>query len=864
MLIIVALLATGGGVAAFFFHDRGIEFAIESINKLVSSRVEIKSAHFSVLRKFPNAAVEFRNVVMSSARDFDPLDFDPVRGGQLLTAESVFAEMNLFRLLTGNYCIIRIEVHNGNINLLTDQNNRHNFIFWKTPEKSTDNDTPIELQNVTLRNVDVYYAHRRSNTEIALNADKAQLSGRFSSRQYSLSADWQGLMQFFSLDGDTLIRDKTLDLSGKMDVEDDRFTIRRSELTLAKAVMTVSGEFTTEEDIDFDLLVEGKQMDYASLTSALPERYGQMLHDYRGRGNVNFTASIRGKAGNGVIPKIEAQFGMKQGHITHRQSKIKLADLSFSGSFTTGVQNRRSTCVLQISDAVCRFGGGRLKGSLIVKNFAKPQVTVNISGNTDLEQLYRFIPNQQIVSAGGQMNCDLALNARLKNLQLSKTDVVDQLELKGAVKLIDASLHLRDPNYRFSSINCLLQLGNRVVTDNLSLILNGNDFKIDGYIERLTPYLLKQSKTVFLKANVKSQLICVDSLITPTSPDFPISSASPISSPLLPSFVDFETSIEAAKFRYRKFEADRLNAHLVYQPRILDIRSVAFSAMSGKLSGSGAVANNWANHIHVQGETKLDRMEVNQLFSSFDHFGQDVLRAEHVKGKLSGDLAFAVGWDDRMQLLQDKVMVEGRMDLDGGELIHFEPMNHLSRFVALEELQNIRFPKLRTQISVRNRKLTFPQTDVQTSAFDIMLSGEHLFDNSYTYRVKILLSELLAAKARRAKRENRENEYAEDGGKRTALYLKIAGQGSDFNIVYDKQSAKASVAADIRNEKQTLKNILKDEFGWFKKDTLTKPATPVNTGTLRFTFDDDEPQKNDNAQKKNETKDEEKIKVEWE
>jgi len=873
LLTIVVSLAIGGIVIVHFFHDRVVGFAVESINKQVSSRVEIQSAHFSIFRKFPNAAVEFRNVVMSSARDFDPLDFEPARSRQLLSAESVFAEMNLFRLLTGNYRITRIEVHNGSINLLTDQNRRHNFIFWKTSEKSNDHDAPIELQNVTLHNVDIYYAHRRSNTAIALYAEKAHLGGRFSSRQYSISADWQGLVRFFSVDDDVLIHDKTLELSGKLDVEDDRFTIRRSELTLAKVKMNLSGGFSTEEDVDLDLLIEGKQMDYASITSALPERYGQMLHDYPGKGNVNFTASIKGKAGSGFIPMIDAQFGMKQGQITHRQSKVRLTDLSFSGSFVTGDQKQRSTGMLQINDADCRFGGGKIRGALIVKNFAKPQVTVKITGNTDLEQLYRFFPSPQIASAGGQMNGDLTLNVRLKRLQLSETDDIDHLELQGVVNLDNASLHLRDPDYRFSSINGSLQLGNRVNTDHLSLILNGNDFRMDGYMERLTSCLLKRSKTVFLKANIKSQQICVDSLLTPTSPISPISPASPVSpispvsptsSPLLPSFIDFETHIEAAKFRYRKFEADHLKADLVYQPRILEVRSVAFSAMSGKLTGSGDIANDQANHIHVLGETTLDGMDIHQLFNSFDGFGQDVLRAEHVKGKLSGDLAFSVGWDDRMQLLQDRVMVEGKMDLNGGELIHFEPMNNLSRFVALDELQNIRFQKLRTHISVKDRKLIFPQTDVQTSAFDIMLSGEHLFDNSYTYRVKILLSELLAAKARRAKRENRENEYAEDGGKRTALYLKIEGQGSNFNIGYDKQSAKASVAADIRNEKQTLKNILKEEFGWFKKDTLLKPATPENTGTLRFTFDDDEPQKNNNDKKKKETKDEEKIKVEWE
>ncbi|MDR1172150.1 MAG: AsmA-like C-terminal region-containing protein [Bacteroidales bacterium] len=880
LLSLAALLALGSGIVSHFFQDEVIGFVIESINKQVSSRIQVRSAHFSVFRKFPNAAVEFKHVVMDSARDFDTLSFDPAHSRQLLVAESVFAELNLFRLLTGDYRITRIEVRDGNINMLTDKSGKHNFIFWKIPGKSTGDSSPIELQNVALRNVEVYYSHKRSNTVIALHANRSRLSGRFSSRQYSLSADWQGTVRLLSVDDDVFIRDKALELTGKLDADNNVFTIRQSDLTLAKVEMTVSGGFTTGDDVELDLHVEGRQMDYASLVSVIPDPYGQNLHDHSGKGDVNFAADITGKAGGGNMPHIEAQFGMAQGQITHRQSKVKLTGLSFTGSFSTGEKSRRSTSVLHIRDFACSIGGGTIKGQLSMQNFVQPQITIKIAGNTDWGQLYRFIPGKRIASAGGRINCDLTVNARLKHLLLAKTSDIDRLELQGAIKLSNASVHLREPAYRFSRINGSLQFGNRVAVNSLTLMLNGNDFKIDGYMERLSPYLLKQSKTVYLKANISSQQVCIDSLLVSgpatTGKTAAVASqqAGNTASLLLPAGIDLDAGIEAAKFRYRKFEAEDMKARLVYQPRILEIRSIDFSSMSGKVTGSGTIANNGANMIHVLGETTLNRVEVKQLFRAFDNFGQDVLRAEHVKGSLSGDLGFAIGWNSRMQLRQEEITVESQMDLDGGELVNFEPLNNLSRFVALEELQNIRFSKLRTRVSIRNRQLMFPQTDIQTSAFDIQGSGEHNFDNSYTYRVKILLSELLAAKARKAKRENRENEYSENGGKRTALYLKIAGQGDDFKISYDKQSAKASVAEDIRNEKQNLKTILKEEFGWFRNDTsLVKPTTPENTGKLRFTFDEETRQQektsgnNRNSKKKSQPKDEndeEKIKIDWE
>ena len=872
LLSLIGLLVAGSAVVSYFFRDEIIGFVIESINKQVTSRIEVQSIHFSVFHKFPNAAVEFRQVEMNHAKDFDTLGFDPAHNRHLLFAESVFAELNLFRLLTGNYCITHIEMHNGNINMMTDQNNRHNFIFWKTSEKSTDDASPIELQNVTLRNVDVYYSHKRSNTVISLYTDRSRLSGRFLSQQYALTVDWQGAVRLFSVDDDVFIRDKTLELSGKLDVDHQMFTIRRSDLTLEKAEMTISGGFSTGDDVVLDLHVEGRQMNYISLVPLIPDQYRQKLIDYPGKGDVHFTASITGKAGDGNIPHVEVQFGMSRGQITHQQSKVGLTGLSFTGTFTTGEKNRRTTTALRINNFSCNFGGGTVKGRLSIQNFTKPQIAAKMVGNTDLGQLFRFVPDKQITLADGQIIYDLTVNAHLKNLSLTRTDNIDYLDLQGTATLKDVSVYLRDPVWRFSRINGSLQLGDRIVANHLTLILNGNDFDIDGYMERWSSYLLKQSNTIYVKANVLSQQFCVDSLLMSVSATTTGKTTTEVADKnpenaalLLPAHIEFEANMEATRFRYRMFEAERMKARLAYQPRILEISSISFSSMSGKVKGSGTIANDRANQIHVLGETALDQIEVKQLFHSFSNFGQDVLRAEHVKGKLSGNIGFAVGWNNRMQLLQDEVTVEGRIELDGGELVNFEPLNHLSRFVALEELQNIRFSKLLTQVSISDRRLTFPQTDIQSSAFDIMGSGEHNFDNNYTYRVKILLSELLATKARKAKRENRENEYMEDGGKRAALYLKITGQGSDFKINYDKQSAVASIAADIRNEKQTIKSILKEEFGWFKKDSLLKPTSPANTGKLRFTFDEENPQDELTGKKrKKQEKDEEKIKVEWE
>ena len=59
-------------------------------------------------------------------------------------------------------------------------------------------------------------------------------------------------------------------------------------------------------------------------------------------------------------------------------------------------------------------------------------------------------------------------------------------------------------------------------------------------------------------------------------------------------------------------------------------------------------------------------------------------------------------------------------------------------------------------------------------------------------------------------------------------------------IKYDKQGAKQNLKENIAEEKHTLKQILKDEFGWFKKDsTLNKKDKPKDDGKFIIKWDEE-------------------------
>ena len=68
---------------------------------------------------------------------------------------------------------------------------------------------------------------------------------------------------------------------------------------------------------------------------------------------------------------------------------------------------------------------------------------------------------------------------------------------------------------------------------------------------------------------------------------------------------------------------------------------------------------------------------------------------------------------------------------------------------------------------------------------------------------------------------------------RTSLLLKIEGNGEDVKVGYDIKAAGNQVKNEIKSERQNLKTILNQEYGWYKNDTTVTKTTDLKAKTIQ-------------------------------
>jgi hypothetical protein len=201
-------------------------------------------------------------------------------------------------------------------------------------------------------------------------------------------------------------------------------------------------------------------------------------------------------------------------------------------------------------------------------------------------------------------------------------------------------------------------------------------------------------------------------------------------------------------------------------------------------------------------------------------------------------LVFYSEWDKNLNLKPAQISAIANISILNGELIDFEPMMQLSRYVDARELEHVRFNTLKNIINIKDRSVTIPEMTINSNAFNIIASGTHSFDHNFDYRLKVLLSEVLFNKARNKRKEINEFYVSRGIEDRFTIPLIVAGTPDNINVQFDKQRAFSIAGAESEKKPATEKESAKQEFliEWDEpRDTIITERS--KTGESDFIID---------------------------
>ena len=823
-------------ISASFLLKNKVGFIIlKSLNKNLSTKLDVGSYRLSFLRKFPKASLELKDVLVHSSPDFNSAAFKGINTDTLLSARLVSVEFKITDILKGIYTIERIGARDGKANFFTDTTGHVNYNISVKNSGSVSNETTIDLERINLSDINAYY----NNLEAHLILNGAIKSGKLKSRISGNNIDFTAgseiqinRFQLFSFIINKPIEAK-LDLILQSSKSGIKF--KKGIIHIDNYDFGIDGFVSTDNILDLNLT--GNNLDIAKIRYYLPEKYYKLVADYDPSGIMMATSKIKGLLTRKSNPNVEVNWQLRNGRVTYKKSNVTFKNLSFDGHYSNGAGNRSSTSSLSIKEFKARLGSSDYSGSLNLRAFDKPLIDFSLKGRVFPGELKEFFNLKSISTAEGSVDLDLKIiNGKWSGKSLSLSDIVD-LKPEASMTFNAFSLGLQNNKFLVSKASGNLIIENSIRANNLQFNYKRQNIKVDGEFKNLAEWLSGRAVRMTAKANVAFDKLIPEAFFDNSTVAGKSDHYKKAIS--MPADIILDINFKIDSLSYKTFFSSKIEGTLNYQPKQFLFRSLKMKSLNGIISGSCFFSQNYNKSIIAKGSFIVTDIDVNKAFTTFHNFGQSFLKAENIKGTLSGSLTLLLPLDSVLNYSMKTLTAEGKYHLVNGALINFDPVKQLSSFIALSELENISFQQLDNDFFIRNNFVSIPQMEVKSTAADLSVNGRHSFDNDYEYHVKILLSEILSKKRTKYKSNVTEFGVVEDDGLgRTSLLLKIAGKGDVAKVGYDMKAAGTEVKNNMKKEKQSLKTILNQEYGWYKNDSTLNQKPPEKKTRFRISWED--------------------------
>ena len=832
-VIFLAVILAVLFILSLLFQEKAGRIILNSLNRNFSTKIETGPYTLSLIRKFPKATVELKNVLVHSSPDFNKNNFPGINTDTLLYARSVSIDFKLIDLLRGAYTFKSINIRNGNLYLLTDIEGKDNYDVSagrKEEEKGT-----LNFDRINLDNIYSVYDDRNAELQIKGNVRSGWIKSRLKGVNIDFDTKSELIIDWFS-QGNTSLE---LTIPASVDL-----SLRKNNkgVFFSRAVMGIddwdfilSGYIASDNYID--LKVEGKNIDISQFAEYFPGKYHERAADYNPSGILKMESIIKGISSRTQDPYYEISWSLKNASIAYRKANLKISGLSFDGFISNGEKSQPETGVFRIDGLTAKLGSAEYNGSFIMNNFRHPFAALDFKGTLFPDELKKFLGLTNIEEAGGSVRLDIKLSGNMPIKEKYRINDILYLNSRSEMDFNSLSLKFRNRNLRIENMTGGITLMDKTVFSDFHVTLNDQDFLIDGELKDFPEWLFSEPVTLAGWINIKSPSVTPENFMKDENKTGISGSAKKAVN--LPADVNIDINLDFESLAYKKFRSDQIKSSINLEPGKINFKSVEAHSQKGTISGSGFLSLNLNKSFMARGNFTLENIDINEAFKTFNNFGQGFIKTENLEGLLSGTLSVLIPADSLLIPDIKSLTAEGKFVIINGALINFEPVRALSSFIEISELRNIKFEKLENDFFIRNNVFNLPQMDVRSSAVDLAVSGRHGFDNNYEYHVKMLLSELLSSKARRNKKLSEEfGEIQDDGLGRTSVFLKINGSGDDIKVTYDMKAAGNQIKNDIRKERENLRKIFNEEYGNEPASSSSGDKTTQGKPRFRITWEE--------------------------
>jgi hypothetical protein len=810
--LVIALTAL---TIALVYEEQVKKIIVEQVNKQLIAPVKVGEIKFSLIKNFPKASLSFYNVEATSVYKGEEQN---KCSNKLLVAEEISLQFNLVDIFNGNYTINKISLHVVQLFLFVDGKNFDNYHFWKTDTSKVKSKVTFRMSQILMNDIDVNYHNIKQQIIFQFLFKDAKMYGEVFDEDFALMLNSNLTVKNFQLEKNNFFKNKSIALNIGLLRKNKVFSFNKANASIEKLRISLSGSFSEEE---FNFEAQGQELDIHSFISLMPENLSKKFVDYTSEGLFALDLMVKGKQNQ---PQIRAGFNIENAKFGQKSSNVELHHINLRGYYSNGRAQNMHTSGVYVNTFNASLNKSPIEGNFSVVDFTNPFVDGNLKASFMLDELKEILQLDTFKVLQGSANLDLHISCPLDQLKKQDISQTKKGQISGSLLLKEAQFKFRNDEVGYENLNADLYADdNYILVKQLNFLHGKSQVELRGELSNYQALLNNNKEKSLLRAYLNAANFELEDWLPKQH-----NTAKNIKKQdeIYLNQIDLKLIAQIARFKFDQFIATNVSSNIYFTETQFRFDSLQFICMDGNANASGAIDLQQNGGFDLICDAKLSKISINKLFEQLNNFGQKTLTYQNLAGKLSADIQYKSSWSNLNHIIPESILAEANLLITDGRLDNFTPLNKLSKFVSVNELSHIKFSELANTISISNKKIYIPQFQINSSAMNLYCSGTHDFDNNINYHFKVTLSELLSKKrAREVPKNNEFNEIEESEDGKTNLFISMTGNIDNPKIKFDKKELKKFVKDEIKNEKQTVKQLLKDEFGLFKKDNSLKEQT---------------------------------------
>lgn len=619
----------------------------------------------------------------------------------------------------------------------------------ETPVETTEesgSETAIAFNNIEVRNLMLNYQDEQALTFARVDAVNMALQGNFSETNTILNVLLE-LKNIYLRQGKSVWVNNT-DFNWQAEIganlKELQFNIKKNDMSLNDLKLDLTGNIDIDDDkYTMDLNLNAPDTKFESLLALIPKDFQKEIEGVKTSGEFQLSLSAKGEYYENHLPAFDLRFNILNANLKYpdlpesvEKINLKLAVTNPGGTIA---QTKADLSTLTFTVANNPFSM-----NLLVVNPDDPTLKGGMKGVINFESLKKALPLKDI-TLNGILTTDLSFDGKYQYIekeQYEKFTANGKIALQNVLfKNADFPAGISVPSGEVTITPARLNL------KDLKVKINSSDFALAGYLANYLPYVFKDQT---LKGNftLNSNKIDLNEFManmttseTDTTQAVTTQSSAPAeetSSVLaIPKNIELAFGTNIKEILFDSLVINSVKGNIETSGGIATLKNLSMDMLNGNLIMNGAY--NTANPVKpsVDLNLRVTDIDIHSAYNAFSFIKQSLPIAMNCNGKISAAMKFSSDLDKEMSPIMTTANGGGSLSTKGFVLNDNPAMTQLANLLKNDELSRLSISNLKIDFKIEQGNIIVEPFTTNIAGNPTTFSGSQTVDGKMDYTMSM-------------------------------------------------------------------------------------------------------------------------------